>query len=199
MIAVKNLLDSIKRTAARAVGRERPPPRLAARRVLFVCMGNICRSPTAEGVFRKLLAERAPDLDVQVDSAGTHGYHVGEPPDPRARRAAERRGVDLSSLRCRRVTAEDFEHFELVLAMDEQNRQFLLEACPVERHDRVRLFLEFAPHLGRSEVPDPYYGSALGFEHVLDLVEEAGVGLLEYLRQTSAPSVDRTPDPPKEG
>jgi len=194
MTAVKDLLASIKR----AVGLERPPPRVAARRVLFVCMGNICRSPTAEGVFRKLLTERAPELDVHVDSAGTHGYHIGEPPDPRARRAAERRGVDLTALRCRRVSAEDFEYFELVLAMDEENREFLLEACPVEYHDRVRLFLEFAPHLERREVPDPYYGGSVGFEHVLDLVEEASVGLIEHLRRTPAPSLERTPDSPKE-
>jgi protein-tyrosine phosphatase len=197
--AVKDLLDTIKRTAARVVGLERPPPRIAARRLLFVCMGNICRSPTAEGVFRKLLAERAPELDVHVDSAGTHGYHIGEPPDPRACRAAERRGVDLKGLKCRRVAAEDFEHFELVLAMDEQNRQFLLEACPVERHDRIKLLLDFAPHLDQREVPDPYYGGSVGFERVLDLVEEASIGLLEHLRRTPAPSVDRTPDPPRDG
>jgi protein-tyrosine phosphatase len=196
--AVKDLLDIIKRTAARVVGLDRPPPRIAARRILFVCMGNICRSPTAEGVFRKLLADRAPELDVHVDSAGTHGYHIGEPPDPRACRAAERRGVDLKTLKCRRVAADDFEHFELVLAMDEQNRQFLLEECPVELHDRIKLFLDFAPHLDRREVPDPYYGGSLGFEHVLDLVEEASIGLLEHLRRMPAPSVERAPDPPRE-
>jgi protein-tyrosine phosphatase len=187
MTAVKELLANIKRTAARAVGLERSPPRVAARRVLFVCMGNICRSPTAEGVFRKLLVERAPELDVHVDSAGTHGYHIGEPPDPRACRAAESRGVDLRGLRSRRVVAEDFAYFELVLAMDEQNRDFLIETSPPEYHDRIRLFLEFAPHVERREVPDPYYGGSLGFEHVLDLVEEAGAGLLEHLRNTPAP------------
>src|SRR5262249_3646230 len=129
--AVKALLDNLKRTVAKAVGIKDPPP-LAARRVLFVCMGNICRSPTAEGVFRKLLLERAPELDVQVASAGTHSYHTGAPPDPRACRAAERRGVDLRSLRARRVAAEDFAHFELVLAMDEQNLESLVEVCPPE-------------------------------------------------------------------
>jgi len=190
---MKDLLANLKRTAARAVGLERPAPRIAARRVLFVCMGNICRSPTAEGVFLKLLAERAPELDVHVDSAGTHGYHIGEPPDPRACRAAERRGVDLTGLRSRRVVVEDFAYFELVLAMDEQNREFLLETCPVEYHGRIRLFLEFAPHLERREVPDPYYGGSTGFEHVLDLVEEAGVGLIEHLRR-APPSPERAPD-----
>jgi protein-tyrosine phosphatase len=183
---MKALLDNLKRTMAKAVGKKEPPP-LAARRVLFVCMGNICRSPTAEGVFRKFLAERAPELDVQVDSAGTHGYHSGAAPDPRACRAAERRGVDLKSLRARQVRPEDFAHFELVLAMDEQNREFLLEVCPAEYRSRIRLLLEFAPHAERREVPDPYYGGSTGFEHVLDLVEEAAAGLLEHLRRTEPP------------
>ena len=163
------------------------PERVASRRVLFVCMGNICRSPTAEGVFRKVLLERAPELDVLVASAGTHAYHVGQPPDPRARRAAERRGVDLSAQRARRVKPDDFEYFELVLAMDEQNREALLEICPPEFRDRVRLLLEFAPHLGRTEVPDPYYGGSNGFEQVLDLVEEAALGVLAHLRSTDSP------------
>jgi protein-tyrosine phosphatase len=184
---MRQLLANLKRSVTRAAGRN-APERLADRRVLFVCMGNICRSPTAEGVFRKLLIERAPELDVQVDSAGTHDYHAGRPPDPRACRAAARRGIDLEELRARQVTAEDFAHFELVLAMDIQNRQALLEICPVQYHSRVRLFLEFAPHLSREEVPDPYYGGSTGFEYVLDLVEEAGVGLLEYLQSTPSPS-----------
>jgi protein-tyrosine phosphatase len=180
---MKELLENLKRTMARAVGIK-APEEPAGRRILFVCMGNICRSPTAEGVFRKVLSERGPDLDIDLDSAGTHGYHVGAPPDPRACRAAERRGIDLKPLRARRVTPQDFEQFELVLAMDEQNREFLLEMCPAEYRHRVRLLLEFAPQLERREVPDPYYGGSTGFEHVLDLVEEAAVGLLEYLRNT---------------
>jgi protein-tyrosine phosphatase len=183
---VKHLLDNLKRAIARVMGRKEPEPP-AERRILFVCMGNICRSPTAEGVFRKLLAERAPELDVDVDSAGTHGYHDGHPPDPRACRAAERRGIDLKPLRARRVSPSDFERFELVLAMDEQNREFLLEASPPQYRSRIRLFLEFAPHLERREVPDPYYGGSTGFEHVLDLVEEAAAGLIEHLRRTPPP------------
>jgi protein-tyrosine phosphatase len=186
-MSVKELLANLKRTMAKAVGIKDPQP-LPARRILFVCMGNICRSPTAEGVLRKVLAEQAPELDVLIDSAGTHGYHTGAPPDPRACRAAERRGVDLKPLRARQVTATDFAHFELVLAMDEQNRQFLLEACPPEYQNRVRLFLDFAPHLERREVPDPYYGGSTGFEHVLDLVEEAAAGLVEHLRRTEPPT-----------
>jgi protein-tyrosine phosphatase len=191
---LKALLDNLKRTMAKAVGIKEPPP-LAARRILFVCMGNICRSPTAEGVFRKLLLEQAPELDVQIDSAGTHGYHTGAPPDPRACRAAERRGVDLKLLRARQVTVQDFAHFELVLAMDEHNRAFLIEACPPEYQGRIRLFLEFAPQLARREVPDPYYGGSTGFEHVLDLVEEAAAGLLEHLRRTEPPARPAPPPP----
>jgi protein-tyrosine phosphatase len=136
-------------------------------------MGNICRSPTAEGVFRRVVANEMPDLAIEIDSAGTHAYHIGEAPDPRARRAAERRGVDLSGLRARRVAVEDFARFDLVLAMDRLNHVTLLELCPPEYQGRVRLLLEFAPRLGEGDVPDPYYGGGNGFEHVLDLVEEA--------------------------
>jgi protein-tyrosine phosphatase len=180
---VKDLLANLKRVIGKS-----EPAKVPARRVLFVCMGNICRSPTAEGVFRKLLAERAPDLDVLVDSAGTHDYHAGYPPDPRAVRAAERRGVDLTALRARPVTDRDFEYFELVLAMDQLNRHTLLERAPPQYHDRIRLYLEFAPQLGRLDVPDPYYGGSTGFEHVLDLVEEAGAGLIEHLKTTPPPT-----------
>jgi protein-tyrosine phosphatase len=157
--------------------------------VLFVCMGNICRSPTVEGVFRKALQERAPDLSIHVDSAGTHGYHVGEPPDPRAIEAAARRGIDLKALRARMVTAEDFERFDLILAMDQENREALLRRGPATHHHRVRLFLEFAGSsvdVSGVEVPDPYYGGPAGFERVLDLAEEAAEGLLEELRRMAA-------------
>lgn len=152
-------------------------------RVLFVCMGNICRSPTAQGMFAKVLAERAPDLLVEVDSAGTHAYHTGEAPDPRARKAAERRGVDLSAQRARRVRAEDFASYDFILAMDELNHAALLDSSAAEYHERIRLFLDFAPQLGRKDVPDPYYGGSNGFEYVLDLVEEASIGFIEHLRQ----------------
>src|SRR5690606_34145733 len=174
------LFERFKRNVGEAESEPAPVP---SHRVLFVCMGNICRSPTAEGVFRKVLAERAPGLTIEVDSAGTHAYHVGEPPDPRARRAAQRRGVDLEPLRARRVVLEDFERFDLLLAMDELNKATLLEIAPPEHHVKIRLLLEFAPQLGREDVPDPYYGGSNGFEYVLDLVEEASVGLLEHLRR----------------
>jgi protein-tyrosine phosphatase len=121
-------------------------------------------------------------LRLVLDSAGTHAYHLGEPPDLRAQRAAMRRGIDLSMRRARRVVPEDFERFDLILAMDDANLAALRELCPPEHHDRVRLFREFAPAAGRRDVPDPYYGGSNGFEYVLDLVEEASIGLLEALR-----------------
>jgi protein-tyrosine phosphatase len=155
---------------------------MATMKILFVCMGNICRSPTAQGVFMRVLRERAPDLSVEVDSAGTHGYHVGEPPDRRAIDAAARRGIDISSLRARRVARSDFERFDMILAMDRENRQALLQASPGEYRSRVRLLLEFADLAEEiQDVPDPYYGGELGFERVLDLVESAAEGLLREL------------------
>ena len=150
--------------------------------VLFVCMGNICRSPTAEGVFRHLLRQSELAPHVHTDSAGTHAYHVGEPPDPRAQATARRRGIDIGDLRARRVTPEDFHRFHYVLAMDEDNYGVLARICPPGREDRLRLFLEFAPEAGLREVPDPYYGGGEGFERVFDLVEAAARGLLEDIR-----------------
>ena len=153
--------------------------------ILFVCMGNICRSPTAEGVFRRLVAERAPDLGIEIDSAGTHDYHVGDPPDRRAIEAALRRGVDIRSLRARMVEETDFERFDLVIAMDRLNRETLLDRSPTQYRDRVRLFLEFAPAIDEEDVPDPYYGGSVGFERVLDLAEEASMGLLDEVLSQS--------------
>ena len=151
-------------------------------KVLFVCMGNICRSPTAEGVFGKLVNEAGLSDMIEIDSAGTHAYHVGEPPDARAQRHALGRGIDLSLLRARRATTEDFEYFDYVLAMDEDNMQHLLQVCPEHHQEKLQLFLDYAPHLNYREVPDPYYGGAKGFDHVLDLVEHAAAGLLEHIR-----------------
>ena len=150
--------------------------------ILFVCLGNICRSPTAEAVFRHLLQDEAPDLDVVVDSAGTHAYHVGDPPDGRAMAAARRRGIVMDDLRGRRVRREDFTTFDLVLAMDEDNLAELRRMAPPECQARIQLFLDYALAAGRREVPDPYYGGETGFEDVLDLVEEAARGLLTALR-----------------
>ena len=153
-------------------------------KILFVCMGNICRSPTAEGVFRRVVRERAPQLPIEIDSAGTHDYHVGEPPDARAIAAAARRGIDLRGLRARQVQDDDFAAFDLIVAMDRNNRAALVERSPAEFHPRIRSFMEFAASSTVEDVPDPYYGGPLGFEQVLDLAEEASLGLLEeVLRQ----------------
>jgi protein-tyrosine phosphatase len=152
-------------------------------RILFVCLGNICRSPTAEAVVRTLAARELPELGLEVDSAGTAGYHIGEPPDPRMRAAAARRGYDLTALRARIVEPRDFTRFDLILAMDRENLAVLRRRAPEETRERVRLFLEFAPQGELREVPDPYYGGPNGFEEVLDLVEAAARGLLNYLRQ----------------
>lgn len=150
-------------------------------RVLFVCMGNICRSPTAEGVFRRVVDEADVAHVIEIDSAGTHAYHVGHAPDSRAQQAALRRGVDLSRLRARKVQNEDFLRFDLVLAMDHDNVADLQNACPPEYSHKVRLFMEFAPNYGNQQVPDPYYGGARGFEQVLDMVEIAAQGLLKHI------------------
>ena len=155
-------------------------------RILMVCMGNICRSPTAEGVFREFARRHAPDLELEVDSAGTHDYHVGEPPDPRALTAASRRGLDISSLRARQVDDADFERFDLILAMDRQNYETLLESSPAQYRSRIRLLLEFADDASREEVPDPYYGGTKGFEEVLDLLEDAAAGLLAEVRRQAS-------------
>lgn len=151
-------------------------------RVLFVCLGNICRSPTAHGVFAHLVEREGLADRIQVDSAGTHAYHIDEPPDPRAQAAAARRGVDLAPLRARKALAEDFERFDYVLAMDRSNFEHLSQLCPAGAEGKLRLFLAFAPELGEDEVPDPYYGGTAGFERVLDLIERAAEGLLADIR-----------------
>ena len=155
----------------------------AAASVLFVCTGNICRSPTAEGAFRWLVEGAGLSAAIAIDSAGTHSYHIGESPDPRAQQAALRRGYDLSTLRGRQVVPEDFNKFDLVLAMDNGNLRVLRQACPKEHASKLRLFMEFHSNPAIREVPDPYYGGSEGFERVLDLVEEAARGLLQHLRR----------------
>jgi protein-tyrosine phosphatase len=157
------------------------------KRVLFVCTGNICRSPTAEGVFRKLVADAGLTGRIAIDSAGTHGYHVGEPPDRRAQAAARRRGYDLSRLRARCVARDDFERFDLVLAMDREHHEILAGLAPPSAENKVKLMMEFGRRSARAEVPDPYYGGPDGFELVLDLLEDAAEGLLETLRNELDP------------
>ncbi len=184
------VIEYLKRTIGRSKPAAGDADADADYRVLFVCMGNICRSPTAEGVFRQFVADDSSDLRLFIDSAGTHAYHVGEPPDKRAQAAALRRGVDLADLRARRVVPEDFERFDLIIAMDSLNVAVMQEDCPPEFLPRIRLLLEFATS-DRIDVPDPYYGGAKGFEFVLDLVEEASAGLLEHIRK----DVDARPPP----
>ncbi len=151
--------------------------------VLFVCTGNICRSPTAEGVFCALVDAEGLGEAIAADSAGTHGYHVGDPPDYRAQVAAASRGIDLSGQRSRLFGAGDFEIFDYVLAMDRVNYRTLSSVCPPRARGRLSLVLDFAPSLGLSEVPDPYYGADDGFEEVLDIVEAASGGLLAAIRE----------------
>jgi len=151
-------------------------------KVLFVCLGNICRSPSAEGVFRKLVLEQGLHEQIEIDSAGTHAYHVGSPPDSRAQEAARRRGIDMSSLVGRRVDTGDFYIFDYVLAMDESNKYHLLEMAPAEEMHKIKLFLDYAPQREENEVPDPYYGGHTGFEYVLDLIEDASEGLLSEIK-----------------
>jgi protein-tyrosine phosphatase len=151
--------------------------------VLFVCMGNICRSPTAEGVFRHLVREAGLHDRIKIDSAGTHGYHVGSPPDERSQHHASRRGYDLSDLRARQVQFVDFERFDLILAMDHDNLALLHDDCPPSQLHKVRRLMEFAPPELGEVVADPYYGDKNGFETVLDHVEAACEGLLVHVRQ----------------
>ncbi len=148
----------------------------------MVCLGNICRSPTAEAVLRRIAAREFPDVDLEVDSAGTADYHIGAAPDERAQRAGHARGYELGTLCARQVERADFERFDLVLAMDESNLENLRRLAPPARRQRVRLLLDFAPQLARREVPDPYYGGAADFEEVLDLTEAAARGLLVAIR-----------------
>jgi protein-tyrosine phosphatase len=149
--------------------------------VLFVCLGNICRSPTAEGVLRAIAAREFPGLKLDIDSAGTANYHVGEPPDRRTVAAARRRGFDLAGLRARQVQRADFERFSYVLAMDRANLAELERLAPPGATARLALFLEFAPDAQALEVPDPYYGGVEDFERVLDLCELGARGLLARL------------------
>jgi len=151
-------------------------------KVLFVCLGNICRSPTAEGVFRAQVAAAGLSEVIGIDSAGTAAWHIGKAPDQRAQAAATRRGYDLTALRGRQVAVADFGEFDYILAMDRSNLADLLAQCPAEQRHKVRLFLSFSSQWQNHEVPDPYYGGADGFDQVLDMVEDAAHGLLSDIR-----------------
>ena len=150
-------------------------------RILFVCSGNICRSPTAEGVFRALVEKQGLGSEIETDSAGTGGWHAGEPPDERSQEAALRRGIDIGGQRARQVIPADFDAFDLVVAMDNGHRRHLLRLAPPSAKDRIRLFLDYAPGAEGGDVPDPYFGGATGFDRVLDLIEAGSAGLLAEL------------------
>lgn len=152
-------------------------------KVLFCCMGNICRSPLAQGVFEDLVGREGLADVIEVDSAGTHAYHVGEPPDSRAQATARARGIELGGQKARQFDGSDFSQFDYVLAMDRGNLEILRTACPEEQQQKVRLYLEFAADRPEEEVPDPYYGGQSGFDQVLELVETAAHGLLADIRQ----------------
>jgi protein-tyrosine phosphatase len=154
----------------------------AVSRVLFVCMGNICRSPTAEALFRQLAPTLAPELNFEIDSAGTHGYHTGAPPDQRSQRAARRHGIDISDLRARRLLPDDFERFDWIIVMDETNRRDALALAPANGRARLARLLDFAPEQPLRDVPDPYYGKADEFAQVARLIDAGVRGLIAQLR-----------------
>jgi len=158
-------------------------------RVLFVCMGNICRSATAHGVFRAKVEAARLDRWISVESAGTHDYHAGEPPDSRSQAHAARRGYDLSDLRARVLRRHDFERADLLLVMDEHNFERARAMCPVEYRQKLQPLTNYCRRFGATEVPDPYSGGPSGFERVLDLVEDACDGLLDHLRAEGSAGV----------
>ena len=151
-------------------------------KVLFVCMGNICRSPLAHGYFQDLVNKEGLDSRIEIDSAGTHAYHVGEPPDRRSQEVANRHGIDLSTQRGRKVVDGDFDYYDYILAMDNENLSILRQRAALEDHKKIHLFMDFAQSAGVSEVPDPYYGGAQGFDYVYGLVEQASIGLLDGIK-----------------
>lgn len=152
-------------------------------RVLLVCMGNICRSPTAEGVLRHFIKINNLGDKVEVDSAGTHGYHVGEAPDSRTQRTALARGYNLSQLRARKVARQDLDYFDLILAMDKSNLDNLKRLASPEQQERIGLFMDYSRNFDDNEVPDPYYGLGHGFDLVLDMVEDASLGLVDDIKK----------------
>ena len=151
-------------------------------KVLFVCTGNICRSPTAEGVFRHLVASQGLDGMIKTDSAGTENYHIGDPPDPRTVSAAKQRGYILDDLLARQIQQADFTVFDIILAMDTGHYRSLQRICPPEHSHRIKMFLDFAANHPLQDVPDPYYGKADGFQLVLDMAEDGANGLLSHIR-----------------
>lgn len=164
-------------------------------KVLFVCLGNICRSPAAEGVFRDLVAQAGFDDRIAVDSAGTSGWNIGKAPDSRSQSVMRRRGIDISALRARRISAEDFRRFDYVIAMDAANVFTLAAICPADAGDRLHLLLDFAPETGRREVPDPYHGGIDAFEDMLSLIESGAAGLLRHIHDKHFAAAPTSPTP----
>jgi protein-tyrosine phosphatase len=154
---------------------------MATHRILFVCLGNICRSPMAEGVFRRVVEEEGFADRFEIDSAGLGDWHIGQAPDTRAQAAAKSRGMDISGQAARQVTGADFSNFDLLLVMDRSNLNELRRRAPAEAYSKIRIFLDYAPHVGTKDVPDPFFGGDEGFDHALDLIEEAAHGLLASL------------------
>ena len=154
---------------------------MVTHRILFVCLGNICRSPMAEGVFRRVAEEEGLIDRFEIDSAGLGDWHIGQAPDHRAQKAARSRGVDISDQSARQVEDEDFDRFDLLLVMDRENYAELKARAPREARAKIRPFLDFAPHVGTKDVPDPFFGGAEGFDQALDLIEAASRGLLASL------------------
>ncbi len=159
--------------------------------VLFVCLGNICRSPIAEGIFRHIAEQRGFSHHFKIGSAGLGSWHIGHPPDQRAQDALRGMGIDISGLRARRVTPGDFESYDLILAMDRSNRNALLRMAPVQHREKIRLFLTYAPNLSVQEVPDPFFGDTANFDYVCQLVDAACRGL--FVNLTSQTPVQSTP------
>ena len=151
-------------------------------KVLFVCLGNICRSPTAEGVFRRYVEQAGLSDKISIDSAGTSDWHIDKTPDPRTQAAAAKRGYDLSTLRGRQASVEDFTEFDLILAMDKSNLDNLQRMASPEQRQKLKLFMEYSKNYDDDEVPDPYYGLGHGFDLVLDMVEDASKGLVDELK-----------------
>jgi protein-tyrosine phosphatase len=164
---------------------------MAKHRLLFVCLGNICRSPMAEGVFRRVIKEEGVAHLFEIDSAGLGDWHVGQAPDTRAQSAARRRGIDISGQSARQVTHADYTRFDLLLAMDGSNFAELTQHAPKDARHKIRRLLDFAPHTGTQDVPDPFFGGREGFDHALDLIEHAARGLLAELLDDKAGSAKK--------